>query len=252
MVSDLFTEWVRRLDKKYTRQKRKVLLFVDSCAAHPKVPHLNSITLQFLPPNTTSQLQPMDQGVIMNMKVHYRRKLLQSLLNAYDAGETPQPINVLLAINMVHTDCIANCFRKAGFEPVRAPQPRFLDNIWERLALYMNLPNTFQEYATVDTDLQVTDEPSDEEIAAEITAERAGDGPDDDEEEETAEAEEAQKEQLTVRQCINMMTQVQHFLCTRANMTDEVYHNAAGIMDYLSEEQLGTSIQGRITDFFQK
>ncbi|XP_038057078.1 tigger transposable element-derived protein 6-like [Patiria miniata] len=166
-VSDLFTEWVRRLDKKFTRQKRKVLLFVDNCAAHPKVPHLNSITLQFLPPNTTSQLQPMDQGVIMNMKVHYRRKLLQSLLNAYDAGETPQPINVLQAINMVHTawgavkqDCIANCFRKAGFEPVQAPQPQVQDqdeaqdpahtqdqdpaqdqdrpdNIWERLALFL-------------------------------------------------------------------------------------------------------------------
>ncbi|XP_022108728.1 tigger transposable element-derived protein 6-like [Acanthaster planci] len=276
MVSDLLNQWVCHLDKKFTRQKRKVLLFVDNCAAHPKVPHLKYITLQFLPPNTTSQLQPMDQGVIRNMKVHYRRKLPQTLLSAYDAGETPQPVNILETINMVHTawgafeqDCIANCFRKAGFIDTtpRSPPPHQdqdqaqdqdqdqdqdqhgrPDNIWERLTQHINLPVTFQDYASVDMDLQVTDEPSEEEIVAEITSERASNDGNDFEEAEAMEAARAQTQQLTVRQCISMMTQVQHFICTWSNMTDGIYISAANIMNYLSEEQHGATIQGKITD----
>ena len=34
----------------------------------------------FLPPNMTSLLQPMDQGVLQNIKLSYRKMLLQTLL----------------------------------------------------------------------------------------------------------------------------------------------------------------------------
>ena len=98
MVSYLFVSWVRRLDRKFTHQRQKVLLFIDYCAAATE---LESIMLLFLPPNTTSHLQPMDQGVIMNLKVHYRQNLLQCLLAAYDVAGTPSPINVKQAIHMV-------------------------------------------------------------------------------------------------------------------------------------------------------
>ena len=39
-------------------------MIVDNCPAHPEVSGLKTINLKFLPPNTASCTQPMDQGVI--------------------------------------------------------------------------------------------------------------------------------------------------------------------------------------------
>ena len=56
-------------------------MIVDNCPAHPKVQGLKAIKLIFLPPNTTSKTQPMDQGVIQNLKLHYRKLvILQQLM----------------------------------------------------------------------------------------------------------------------------------------------------------------------------
>ncbi|XP_064423274.1 tigger transposable element-derived protein 4-like [Latimeria chalumnae] len=64
MTGDIFKDWVIKFDRKMQRQKRKVLLFVDNCPAHPHIDNLQVTTVVFLPPNTTSKLQPMDQGII--------------------------------------------------------------------------------------------------------------------------------------------------------------------------------------------
>ena len=64
MNSEFFEEWVREQDEKFENEVRKVALIIDNCPAHPVIENLKSITLYFLPPNTTSALQPMDQGVI--------------------------------------------------------------------------------------------------------------------------------------------------------------------------------------------
>ena len=63
MTAELFEEWVRELDRKFSAAKRKIALIIDNCTAHPHVEQLASIELIFLPPNTTSHTQPMDQGV---------------------------------------------------------------------------------------------------------------------------------------------------------------------------------------------
>ena len=64
MDGTLFEEWLRELDRKFDMQGRKIVLVVDNCPAHPDVSGLKGFNLQFLPPNTTSCTQPMDQGVI--------------------------------------------------------------------------------------------------------------------------------------------------------------------------------------------
>ena len=45
-------------------QERKLVMIADNCPAHVEVSGLKAINLQFLPPNTISCTQPMDQGVI--------------------------------------------------------------------------------------------------------------------------------------------------------------------------------------------
>ena len=67
-------------------QKRKVLLFIDNCPAHPSLPGLNAVTVHFLPPNTTAVLQPMGQGVIQCFKSWYRKFLLEKMVNYMDNG----------------------------------------------------------------------------------------------------------------------------------------------------------------------
>ena len=62
MSGELFQEWVEAPDNKFLAQKRKVALVIDNCPAHPDVENLIAIKFVFLPPNTTTKTQPMDQG----------------------------------------------------------------------------------------------------------------------------------------------------------------------------------------------
>ena len=41
---------------------RKITMIVDNCPAHPHVEGLQAVELIFLPPNTTSKLQPNGPG----------------------------------------------------------------------------------------------------------------------------------------------------------------------------------------------
>lgn len=58
----------------------KALLLLDNAPAHPLEDDLKSIdenfTILYMPPNCTALIQPMDQHVIQNIKVNYKKKLL--------------------------------------------------------------------------------------------------------------------------------------------------------------------------------
>ena len=68
--------WLKRVNHQMRTQNRKILLFMDNCGAHPHL-DLSHIELAFLPPNTTSKLQPMDAGIIQATKMTYRKMLLR-------------------------------------------------------------------------------------------------------------------------------------------------------------------------------
>ena len=65
----LFEEWIREMDKKFFSEGRKVALVTDNYPAHPQIENLKSIKLFFLPANTTSQTQPMDQDSLTDSTV---------------------------------------------------------------------------------------------------------------------------------------------------------------------------------------
>ena len=62
----------------------KAVLLLDNAPAHPNAEKLVSndgkIKCVFLPPNTTSILQPMDQGVIVACKRQYKKKFLEEVV----------------------------------------------------------------------------------------------------------------------------------------------------------------------------
>lgn len=120
MTSNLFTEELLQWDAELQKNKRKILLLVDNCPAHPEVP-LNQIKLVFMPPNSSSKLQPMDQGVIHSLKSHYRKIMIIKMLQAIDNGQDFS-VSLLDAVNFIHlawqevsAKTIANCFKHAGF-----------------------------------------------------------------------------------------------------------------------------------------
>ena len=71
MNSQIFKHWVRKLDRKFHLDERKIALIIDNCTAHPSISNLAGIQLVFLPPNTTSILQPMDEDAIRSLIAHY-------------------------------------------------------------------------------------------------------------------------------------------------------------------------------------
>ncbi|XP_046434417.1 tigger transposable element-derived protein 2-like [Neodiprion fabricii] len=65
----------------------KAVLFVDNCAAHPRLPK-GDISVRFFPPNTTSLLQPMDQGCLQNLKLFYRSNLMAHIIDSVNKGSS--------------------------------------------------------------------------------------------------------------------------------------------------------------------
>ena len=68
MNSEIFEEWVCKLEQKFCADDRKITLVIDNCPVHPSISNLTNVQIVFLPPNTTSILQTMDQGVIRSLK----------------------------------------------------------------------------------------------------------------------------------------------------------------------------------------
>lgn len=127
MLSKLFESWVASLNEDMKEQDRSILLIVDNCPAHPKMHGLSNVTLKFLPPNTTSEVQPMDRGIIKNFKMFYRKLLLRMVVSKSDLGQSAsilaKSVSVLDVIKWIDEawksvteTTIKNCFRKAGFD----------------------------------------------------------------------------------------------------------------------------------------
>jgi hypothetical protein len=105
---------------------RKVLLTMDNFSAHVTGieihPPPSNIRIKWLPPNSTSRTQPLDQGVIQNFKVYYRRQQLLTMLSCFDKDEDPFKIITIRhairwALRAWNTDItnqtIRNCFLKS-------------------------------------------------------------------------------------------------------------------------------------------
>ncbi|GBM13293.1 Tigger transposable element-derived protein 4 [Araneus ventricosus] len=122
MTSEMGEKWVQKLDKRMIAECRKIALVFYNCPAHPKEINLKlkNITVFYLPPCTTSKLQPMDQGVIKNFKIHYRKRIVRKVITALKNNQSMPKINLRESISEISkawnydvTD--RNSFAKAGF-----------------------------------------------------------------------------------------------------------------------------------------
>ncbi|UYV67207.1 TIGD4 [Cordylochernes scorpioides] len=187
MTGLLFESWVRHIDKKMAGQHRQIILLLDNCGAHP--PDMQGLTntrIAFLPPNTTSMLQPCDQGIIRNFKMIYRTRLMRKYLTAYDAG-TALTINLKQAVDIISVAwndvlpaTISNCWHHSGIiksdvsSPLDTPQPatQILEqqSLFDRMKEVLKIPleMDFDSYADADNDVVTNAMLSDVEIVESI------------------------------------------------------------------------------------
>lgn len=101
MTRDIFHGWVTRLEVKFSKQKKKVLNLLDNFSVHYlPIFKLNFIKAMFLPANTTSLSQPMDQGIIANLKYFYTKKLLNRYWLDVKAKNSSKEINSYKALSI--------------------------------------------------------------------------------------------------------------------------------------------------------
>ena len=90
---EILDEVLSKLNRKLRLKGRFIVLLMDNAGCHPEEmkDKYSNIKVIFLPPNTTSMLQPLDLDIIQNFKVHYRKLFLRFVI-----------------------DTTSKCFRKAG------------------------------------------------------------------------------------------------------------------------------------------
>jgi len=146
-------------------------LTVDNCPVHPPV-QTEFIKMVFLPPNTTSVLQPIDQGIIKALKVKFRKKLVLKIINQEEQGKDIK-ISVLDAIlmiadawNDVSTTTIRNCFHHAGFKASVNDETEVVSE--NNLDTECISEENIHSFAEVDNALLTNEKPDGEEIVKSI------------------------------------------------------------------------------------
>ncbi|XP_046395439.1 tigger transposable element-derived protein 6-like [Ischnura elegans] len=181
MTAILFREWLASLDAVMGGKNRKILLFLDGCTAHKTSDmKLRNVKVVHFPPNCTSKVQPLDQGIISLVKRAYRRQLVEYLLPRIGNTEDIKSLkwNILQAIQRlcvawdgVEKSAITNCFRRAGFpgemDVQDDPQPEEREE-WGEVAQLLNIEGvSFEDFANIDDDLAVFGKNEDPEIITE-------------------------------------------------------------------------------------
>lgn len=173
MTTDLFIAELNKFDADMNKQKRKVVLVIDNCSAHVNLPSFKSIKIEFLPPNTTSKLQPLDQGIIKNFKSFFRKEVVRQFLVDTELGNTSS-INVLQAIRLadkawrnITAKTIVNCFKSCGFIANDINSETERNNISENETIcdeWENLNIDFEDFVSVDDEVAVCGDLSDMDI----------------------------------------------------------------------------------------
>ena len=126
MTGDIHHRIMTKFNNQMRKAGRHVLYVCDNASSH-QVREYFHIKFLMLPPNATSIVQPLDQGIIHSVKRRYKKKLaeryLVSVENNKDANTILKQLDIVAATNMVHnawketsSSIIQNCFHKAGFK----------------------------------------------------------------------------------------------------------------------------------------
>ena len=156
------------------RRNRKVVLLLDNASAHKSytMAEYSNVEFVFMPANTTTLVQPMDAGIIANIKQLYRKVVIHKLLDFMEAPENKNNsyedmkklIDIRKAIfwlamvwETVKSKTIANCFSHVGFKCLT-----HADNQFEAVADSIPIPEgvleNINDYIEIDKEAPTTGE----------------------------------------------------------------------------------------------
>ncbi|UYV61950.1 hypothetical protein LAZ67_1007149 [Cordylochernes scorpioides] len=136
VTTAIFTEWFNKCFvpevENYMKEmglEFKILLILDNAPGHPNLEHPN-IKVVFSPPNTTSLIQPLDQGIISTFKKYYVKFTFQFIFDKLESDtitvtEVWKQFNILncvdhvaLAIAEIKSQTLNACWKAAWPECV--------------------------------------------------------------------------------------------------------------------------------------
>ncbi|CAK9298334.1 unnamed protein product, partial [Gordionus sp. m RMFG-2023] len=120
MVYSIFEEWLNNLNDTLINDNRNIIIFLNDLFNYTNN-ELSNIKLVFIPPTSSSFMQPLDQGIIQNFKVLYRSSFIKRVISDMEL-DTKHDIDLMDAIYWVskaakdiNPTIIKKCFYKSGF-----------------------------------------------------------------------------------------------------------------------------------------
>ena len=189
MTNVLFNEWLAMLNKKYKLLNRKILLFVDNFSGHScNQENFDYVRVQFFPPNLTSIIQPLDQGIINAFKMKYRKQIIIDKLECLNTSTQMKNIEIIDGINFtvqawseISSSTIRNCFKKAGFKMEKflgscsstakedLNEKKHMEDMWNKIRkTETGYDFSYFEYVEVDKELNSFETYSTEDIVESI------------------------------------------------------------------------------------
>ncbi|XP_074947037.1 tigger transposable element-derived protein 4 [Phalacrocorax aristotelis] len=186
VTSEVFEQWMHKLDDRFQAQQRRVVILVDSLPAHTEVKNLESVKLVFSPPDSSSCIT-MKQGAIRSLKVKYRCCLIKRFVDCVE-GNNEFMLTLRDAIEMLHLcwrkvtpETIVKSYNEAGFKLETEANSNdtevesYFDLIAHAQAAGVEFPEglSLEEYAALDDGLVTCEMPTNN--AGMCTKERASD-----------------------------------------------------------------------------
>ena len=260
MTSDIFADWLKKVNTEMKVQKRKIVLFVDNCTAHNNMPDLDNVKLLYLLANSINKFQPMDQGVINNFKVYYRKEVVQFVLKSIEENNSSE-INILQAMRFtreawfsVSKSTIANYFKKSGFKVTEIFEPEGLQEEEENCGMTLeewdqiissnenDQPPTFEDFVRIDDELLVSEELTEDDIVSACSSSSL------EIEEEEEESSEECSERVSKRD-VEKALETLHKYFEMSNIGNPgIFDQIYNIEKHLTASS--TKIQIELTDFF--
>ena len=202
MTGEMHHQIMTKLNNKMRLSNRHILYVCDNASSH-QVQEYSHIKFLMLPPNATSIMQPLDQGIILSAKRRYKKKLAERYLacveNNKDANSLLKALDIVQATNMIaaswretSSTIIQNCFCKAGFkhhavdpaseieeDPLPAPAP----DVWNRVQRWLG-DVQFDEFVASEPEAPTAQPMSDQDIVDLVCTENDPQDKSDDESEE--------------------------------------------------------------------
>ena len=217
MTGDIHHKIMTKFNDEMRKSNQHILYVCDNASSH-QVREYSHIKFLMLPPNATSIMQPLDQGINLSTKRRYKKKLAERYLvcveNNKDANSLLKSLDIVVATNMIAASwretsatIIQNYFCKAGFkhhavDPVPVtedPLPRPSPEVWNRVQKWIGEVE-FDEYAASEVDGATEQPMSDQEIVHLVRTEN-------DTQEEEEEEDDSSDEQSTCATAIKNSAQ---------------------------------------------